>query len=257
MRDTLITVCRQFLRPATIEHLRHWWASDGLFHHRIHMPDGAIDPVTVRQIFTAYGVNRGLRSGNEGLVAEILQDELQYWPEQLLDRAERARHIATKLSQTPGISGETITKGVLLSGVSKVVWFVRPQGWTLYDSFARRGLGSSLRATGRDEYEKYYNRLDFLRFPMAMDLAREVIAASPFPYLWPERIHDKYLMLCGHVPDQGLTVVADDAHDALLDLWSGFHGPKIITQIETLVDELVRAVCDQQAFQAHTLPRGQ
>lgn len=256
MENEPILLARRFIRPAVIEHLRRWWESDGLFFHRIRKEDGSIDPKTVRQIFVSYGVSRGLRSGNEKLLAEVLDEQLANWPDTLLARAEMVREIATHVSQTPGLSGETITKGVLFSGVSKVVWFAHPQGWTLYDSFARRGLGSSHDQSGGHDYEKYYRRLDFLNFSDAMELAREVILDSKFPYLWPERIHDKYLMLCGHVVEMDLTVVAVDAHDAVLETWSRFHGPQVVPNLEKLVDDLTNRLCDHPAFQAHTLIGG-
>lgn len=137
--------------------------------------------------------------------------------------------------------------------MSKVIWFAKPTGWTLYDSFARRGLGSSSYKDGSNDYEKYYNKLATLNFHEVMESARSVISQSRFPYLWPERIHDKYLMLCGHEEENNRVVIKEKEHEPLLCLWKSFFGPSLIKDIDDLVDTLTSTLLNAEAFQVHQL----
>jgi hypothetical protein len=250
MCEPYVVAARKYIVPAVLEHLRHWWATDALFHRAIRRKDGTICPATVRGIARSYAVSRGLLRDQEVHVARLLDERLLHWPTTLQDRASLVREIAEEAER------QGFTKGKQLSAFSKIIWFACPNGWTLYDSFARRGLLSSELGSGNDEYEKYYSRLDGLKFNHAMDLAREVIASSPFPYLWPERIHDKYLMYLGHDQDRGLRVVDVDAHHDLLALWDGFHGPKFSYALMEFAHSFAVSMCDHQAFQSHTLQRG-
>lgn len=241
-----VATARNFIRPAVLEHVRHWWASDGLFHRSIRGGNGAINPQTIRDISRSYGVSRGLLSGKEEDVALFLDDKLTCWPDNIFKRASFVRSIAVEAEE------RGFTKGVLLSAFSKIIWFAQPEGWTLYDSFARRGLQSAHRSDGADEYEKYYNRLAYLNFDNAMEVGREIISEHGFPYLWPERILDKYLMYVGHVPAKGLRVVNVGLHDDLLNIWRDFYGDQV-EKVDALADDFSNKLCDHQIFQAHTL----
>lgn len=245
-----VEAARQFIRPAIIEHLRHWWGSDALFQKTIIKSDGKVCPKTLRNIARAYGVSRGILKDREADVAQMLDAKLSGWPSTLTERAQFVQEMARQAQS------QNFTKGILLSAFSKIIWFTRPEGWTLYDSFARRGLKAKRADGQKSDFERYYNRLDVLKFQEAMKAGKEVIAKSQFPYLWPERIHDKYLMYLGHDPANGLRVVDVEAHDALLVLWEQFYGPKIIEDIEELVCSFTAKMCHHQAFQPHTLQEG-
>ena len=236
-----------YIRPALIEHLWHWWGTDALFHAEILRSDQTVCPSTLRRIASAYGVSRGLLQGKEAEAAELLDERLPDWPSGLTERADFVQQVAIEAEQ------RGLTKGKLLSAFSKIVWFARPSGWTMYDSFARRGLNSKRRYQEFDEYQSYYLRLSDRGFDEAMETGRSVIEASEINYLWPERILDKYLMLVGHSAQENLTVVNTSSHNAILRLWDDFFGPEVRRNIDQISIDLATNLCDEPIFQAHTL----
>lgn len=237
-----IAETRTLLRSAVIEHLYQWWARDGLLYRRLRLPDGQIDPAVLRKIARAYGVSRGILEGQEASVGKLIVTNLGNWPDDLVARAHVVRRIADEAKGN-------LTRGLLLSAFSKLVWFVRPQGWTLYDSYARAGLNAPRNG---DDFDSYYIRLQDISFQMAMDLSRDVIARSAFPYLHPERIHDAYLMLCNKPLPDTLPMMAHISFDDILDLWVAFHGPSMRDKVEALVSDLASEITDKPAFQVHT-----
>lgn len=230
------------LRSAVIEHLFQWWARDGLLHRRLRLPDGRISSVILRQIARAYGVSRGILEGQEEAVGELVLSRLNDWPNDLVGRAKLVRSIAEEAK-------DRFTRGLCLSAFSKLVWFVRPEGWTLYDSYARAGLNAPRHG---DDFDSFYHRLECIGFQSAMDDSREEIQASRFAYLHPERIHDVYLMLCNPRQDATPPLFAGKSCDDVLHLWSQFHGPEIVAEVEDLVSNLAARVTDHPAFQVHT-----
>ena len=84
-----------------------------------------------------------------------------------------------------------------MSGATKWMWFLRPDGWTLYDNLAAKGLGIH-HADTVTRGVRYYERLDELGFPV---YAREISTAlqqHPVHGLFGERTIDKFLMLVGN-----------------------------------------------------------
>ena len=237
-----ITETRTLIRSAVIEHLYQWWARDGLLYRRLRLPNGQIDPAVLRKIARAYGVSRGILEGQEANVGGLIVTNLNNWPEDLVARAQVVRHIAEEAKGR-------FTRGLLLSAFSKLVWFAKPQGWTLYDSYARAGLKAPRHG---DDFARYYIRLQDIDFQTAMDLSRNVIAHSAFPYLHPERIHDAYLMLCNKPRPDTLPMMAHRSCDDILDLWATFHGSSLRDKVEDLVSDLASEITDKPAFQVHT-----
>lgn len=237
-----IAETRTLLRIAVIEHLYQWWARDGLLYLRLRLPDGQIDPAVLRRVARAYGVSRGILEGQEANVGKLILSNLDHWPEGLVARAQVVRRTAEEAEGN-------LTRGLLLSAFSKLVWFVKPQGWTLYDSYARAGLNAPRHG---DNFDSYYIRLQDIGFQTAMDLSRAVIARSAFPYLHPERVHDAYLMLCNRPRPDTLPMMAHRSCEDILGLWATFHGPSLRDKVEELISDLASEITDKPAIQVHT-----
>lgn len=228
-----------YLHIALVEHLRHWLGGDGLYHHLIYQ-DGRIDPAILRQIANSYYVSRGLRQNKEANIAALISERLSDWPTGLEERAAFVSDIASE-ARSRGL-----TKGMQLSGFSKLIWFVRPKDWTLYDSFAQRGLARHGRSL---EFADFYATLNALGFDETMQAMRGVIAVSHFPFLWPERILDKYLMLCGHTDKK--SIIDYRSHDAFIAVHSKVCGVTFEQHIRELTKELGRVLSNASLFQVH------
>lgn len=236
---------KRYLKIAVIEHLHGWWCSDGLLHRNLLQQSGdkgnTVDHRTVRKIAQLYGVGRSVRSGKEVNLAALLDERLRCWPTSLIERAEFVKETAQKAMELG------ITRGCLLSAFSKLYWFACPIGWTMYDSFAARGVCAV--GTGLGQFVSFYSRLHKLDFGSTMELCRTQLRNSYFPYLWPERILDKYLMYCGHREEE--TVIDDLNHAPILSLWEHFHDRDIALKIGAVVDVLAETVKDCPLFKLH------
>tara|TARA_R110000868_G_scaffold198069_2_gene444360 strand:- start:20393 stop:21133 length:741 start_codon:yes stop_codon:yes gene_type:complete len=138
-------------------------------------------------------VKKGNRSENADAIASAVNAlSNSNWANQDLKiRALECQKIAEELCK-PGVAknGGARTEGKQVSLVSKLAWFVEPDGWTLYDSLASAALGVN-------SFEKFYCALDTRGF---FDLSAQLnaeLATSPHKDLFGERIIDKFLWVCG------------------------------------------------------------
>ena len=240
---------RNYLRAAVIEHLRWWLADDGV-NFRNFQTNGQVDPKTLRTIAVIYYVSRGLRKGKQDRIAKLIDRKLEDWPEKLTERASFVSDIANLANK------QGLTNGVQLSAFSKLLWFARPDGWTLYDKWAQKGLAHPRKSIG---FIAYYKRLEELQFLEVTGAMRDVINGSHFDELWPERIVDKYLMMCGQqsensnstdgAPEDGF--IAPSTHDDYLEVLEQFVGPEFLKNVEALTDGLMEVVADKKLFQVH------
>tara|TARA_R110000787_G_scaffold49111_5_gene117921 strand:- start:33014 stop:33775 length:762 start_codon:yes stop_codon:yes gene_type:complete len=239
---------RAAIKIAVVEHLRQWWGNDSLWLCSIGgaatKPPTFVNSAPLRQMAQAYNVGRGIRKNKESMVAELLESKLQGWPDGLIERAKIVKQTAQEACS------KDYTRGVLLSGFTKMFWFLKPAGWTMYDRFTQKALCAKVRNI--DHYDSYYLRLQELDFDGTMEACRKVINGSPYDYLWPERILDKYLMLCGQqIETKSLDSGWQSDHDFLLDLWSGFHDKDVDNKVDALVEAIFVEVKDRPLFQLH------
>lgn len=188
---------RYLLHAATVEHIRFWWGDDGIDFGRI-KARRKVGTDDVRRIFTRYRVGRGLLKSNDtGLdigangVSGLLNKEIRFWPATMKQRC----NFIVRLSEEALQKG--YSKGRLISGFSKIVWFMRPTGWTLYDSYAADALQIPKQLGAVDKVSRFYACLEDLGFVEACDRMRITVNDSNFPTLWPERIVDKALWIRG------------------------------------------------------------
>jgi hypothetical protein len=229
-----------WMRAALTEHLHLWWAGDALKFARAQKRPGQIDGALVRNIAKDYAVNRLILTktdGNTG-ITKLLNAKFPEWPDTLSERSNFVR----ELSETALQRG--YTGGYLVSAFSKIIWFMAPTGWTMFDRFASTGLGvPNLRSAER--MQEFYKTLEHFRFADVVEKMRPIINRSAFPALWPERIVDKYLMFCGK--DE------TDRHTAAFNLkvFRAATGKAVCAGIDELSRELHQALGQEDLFKRH------
>jgi len=202
----------ELLKWAVVEHHRTWSLFDG-DARRVVEHDG-LDPLAVRKIAREYGVNRGIlktkdengkpiagKDNSAKWLAEKISHAAGNWPESLQERAEACAEIARNASR------EGYTRGELASATTKIIWFCRPDGWTLFDRLAANGLGVPTRQSTK-RMLRFYTELSTRNFLISANCINEILNDADFGELYGERVIDKFLMLVG--ADNDWTVQAKD-----------------------------------------------
>ena len=218
---------------ATLAYARWWLAVDGPFLGAVYTNKGFTEPL-LRRIAVRYNVNRGLlqpkgqTAGGDasatGMIG-LLSAAANGWPDDLEDRAARCVHIAeTALDKK-------WTKTLQVSGVSKFMWFLKPDGWTLFDRFAVAGMKVPVNWSRRDQFEAFYEALADASFNDVAARIERTVLSSSIPNLHSSRILDSLLMARGargsatHEVDESRTflgllppAVRDDLHRLAIQL---------------------------------------
>lgn len=189
------------LRWAVVEHYCRWDTFDGALVKQF-KNDKELDAGTLRYIAKEYLVNRNIRkdpssSGSKPQTrdhhAEWLARELgnlkKCWPENLAERATQCADLARRAAKKH-------TKGELASGITKVMWFLKPLGWTMFDSFSATALNcNGKRAT--DRMLNFFTELGDRNFDQWNEAIDCTLAEFGLNYLYGGRVIDKFLWLCG------------------------------------------------------------
>ncbi|MCT7662934.1 hypothetical protein [Shinella kummerowiae] len=186
---------------ATIEHHRWWLCHDQVYLNLL-AKEGELSPWIVRLIAKAYGVNRGIpRATDTGpsdpaatAIADALGNAAQQFSGTLPQRFSVCVNILRQLP--PGIRGAESATPKFVSGTTKFMWFLKPAGWTMFDSFAANALGIA-RGKSSDRARLFYAALEKQGFAQKSEAGNAVIRASGIPELYAERVIDKYLWLAG------------------------------------------------------------
>lgn len=160
---------RAFLELAVVEHYRNWLCFDGIERARVDADGGSFDATRLRRIASYYRVSRGIRRSKEHRkaktdpnavwLAQRVEGDSQNWPESLGDRADLCKQIAVD-AEADQCDGKSRTNGCQASAVTKFMWFLHPDGWTVFDNFAARGLSVDQRKSATDRMVDFYDRLD-------------------------------------------------------------------------------------------------
>jgi hypothetical protein len=176
---------------AVVEHHRLWWAMDGPCRKKVEK-DGKLADDVARVIARDYGVARTIGAlkvegsdpipGLPDLVRDINESD---WPSGLGARADQCMKLAT--GHAKRCSGKTP-----ISAVTKLMWFLRPGGWTMFDTYARHGLIGH-----KNDVAAFYAALVDAGFQGRCEAIKARCNDHGFGELWGERIIDKFLMLHG------------------------------------------------------------
>jgi hypothetical protein len=127
-------------------------------------------------------------------VTESLNTAVEEWPDDLKCRADRCLKVSEALSlpKKP------------LSAVTKLVWFLRPEGWTVYDSYAWRGLSCGGNK-GEERLREFYCKLHKKKFSHAAARIDGILSDTVWANIAGTRVLDVLMMLNG-----GLSVTLSD-----------------------------------------------
>jgi hypothetical protein len=160
-----------------------------------------MQPDMLRSLGAEYNVNRsiirrdrrrGAEDTNAQHVCEILHEAARCWPDDLLGRAEVCVDIAARMQPyTPGSNRN------LVSAATKFMWFLKPNGWTVFDRFAAGGMGVAGHLSRVKQLRCFYQRLHDAGFGSLVAEMQAVIKGSLLPDLPSARILDTLLMARG------------------------------------------------------------
>ena len=181
---------------STIGYLRTWWATDGAWVSLIER-EGGMTPELLSAIAKEYFIHRNIAGGvQEGAsnitnICGMLNCNSRKWlSSSLLKRAELCHILTTKLKC------KKYTRSREFSAVSKFMWFIKPYGWTMYDSYASLGLNID-RSENADKFECFYKKLHDAKFSHLVANMQRKIENTEFTGLPATRIVDTLLMARG------------------------------------------------------------
>lgn len=200
---------REILYWAVIGRYRFWLNFDGAELRRIGRSGQRLDGYAVRRIAREYQVNRTIlrkKDGGRGgsgandqaadRLAKALKQAAARWPSTLEERAKVCARIAEKAGTRNGGNQEDRTRRAV-SAVTKLMWFLKPHGWTVFDNLAATGLGIRAFPDRTKRMKFFYRGLKEGGFePLARKVNRHLKGTS-FAAIRGERVIDRYLMFKG------------------------------------------------------------
>lgn len=192
---------------ATLGYLNWWWRSDGA-HLALVRGVGRLTVPSLRAIALEYNVSRLIlgnskskvvRSADDSLgddpsaacLCSILNEARRKWPATISERASACRDMVDEAKR------RGVAERDLVSATTKFMWFLEPDGWTVFDRFAADGLGIKAPTKPRDRMIVFYGALDARGFVKLSGRMQATIDASPFQGLPATRILDSLLMARG------------------------------------------------------------
>jgi hypothetical protein len=175
-----------FLRAAVLEHFRTLLGLDGAARQRIAVH--GLDGTLVRRIAREYRVSRGIVAGQEHGLAQLLLDLCPHWPATLEERCGFCINLGE------GAAEGRLTHGRQVSAMTKLMWFLNPEGWTRFDRLAADAMGIA-QVPSDERARRYYAALSNRGFLDTAQVINGMLEDQGAPGLFGERIFDKYLML--------------------------------------------------------------
>jgi len=194
---------------AVIGYARWWLAHDAGLLQMVKAGDNRLDEDSLTAIARTYGVARGLpgkkeeQENDRKLLLETLNKANDGWPEGLLARAKYCGQIAAKLKNEE-ITGRRDKDGVLkgtapVSAVTKLMWFLQPKGWTVFDQWAADGMGVPRHLGAQTRMRRFYQALHEAGFDETRDELQGLADRSDWPSLHAARILDFLVMRRGYL----------------------------------------------------------
>jgi len=187
---------------ATIQLYRTYLFEDGPFLEMIRDAGGNMDSHTLSRIAYSYAVSRTIpappknvdKSYNLELFARAVLNLQKNWPSSTQDRAQACRTTTCVLAKNFSRRSDARISGAPHSAVTKLIWFLEPTGWTVYDRLAANAVPKHGEDTEQRQ-ERFYN---IIKEPLAewSDKIRQPLSQLD-PKLHAERLIDKYLLITG------------------------------------------------------------
>lgn len=211
-----------FATLAVIDAFRWWIHVDfgflietGILTHTGERTDnkvGHLDRPLLRRIAGAYSVSRNIPAHNADAEAEklvtLFKEKAFRSALCAMDLGERGDLLAEFISASPAIlvaaeEGGKPGSRQLASAISKLTWFMQPDGWTIFDKYV--GVAALRKSgTGTAQFKSFYGKLAPSWDQTTAEL-KQVVVEHGFNELLSYRIIDKYLFCHG----LGMFAVAD------------------------------------------------
>lgn len=195
---------RYLLKWAVIEHYRLWLFFDGLEIARIRENDDKLTPPAVQRIAQEYNVLQSTPKGTSKLrmaknIVRLLSGENRDHPSSLLARAERCAWLAKEAKRLGYVKNREA------SAMTKLMWFLKPGGWTMFDRYAADAIGTNKYPSPIDRMEEFYSNLSERDFESAARRLGSALRENGWCGLHGERVVDKFLWL-SEADDRGYVI---------------------------------------------------
>ena len=197
---------------ATIELYRTWLLEDGPFLARLKNASSEERLKILHEIAISYSVRRTIPAAPENaetknkhsnleVLVKAIDDSVTRWPSDFLGRAEECRNAARNAAKNfdrakpVKFDAENPGKGAPHSAVTKLVWFLKPDGWTVYDRLASSAVLPDQISRAHERQEKFYKQIEH-DFAIYEAIAKPILARFE-PRLHAGRLVDKFLVLRG------------------------------------------------------------
>jgi hypothetical protein len=197
---------------ATVDLYRTFLFEDGPLLETIIDAGGRLDGLTLSRIAQSYSVARTIPAApdddptfNVDIFAREVIALSDAWPKDTIERAAACRKTADKLvslfrrtakaareGETPVTPRKT---GSPHSAVTKLIWFLKPDGWTVYDRYAADAVLAGPDKNGGERQQRFYDAIAEPLATYAEPLRGPLAELNP--RLHAERLIDKYLVLKG------------------------------------------------------------
>ncbi|MDF2367236.1 hypothetical protein [Sneathiella sp.] len=239
---------KKILTASVFEHYRWYLADDFISEEKVRLNKGKLTPELLTSIGRRYEVGRNLKTGendNPQRIAKELNEVVNNWPKELVERANRCVEIANILREkglTPA-HGQNSTPGTPLSAVTKLVWFIKPDSWTLYDELASKAVLTRKRNGDTDsKMIRYYKILSSRGFIQTSEKIKCIVNKyEMFKKLHGTRIIDKYLLFTGMENDTRDNRICD------IDIFKNALPNTVSKELAKLSNEICTAVISRES----------
>lgn len=185
---------RRLLKWAVVEHYRLWLFFDGPELVRVQENNDRLTPQAVKRIAREYGILQGCPKGTSKLemaenIVRLLDRENEVHPDSFLERANRCAWLAKEAKRLGYVRSREA------SAMTKLMWFLRPEGWTMFDKYAADAIGTNEYESPIDRMEAFYSNLSERSFENAARRLGNALREDGWPDLHGERVIDKFLWL--------------------------------------------------------------
>lgn len=201
---------KSLLKYAVIGYYQIFLSGDCVHLNMIETSGGTMTHSIVREISRDYKISRSLKLGKDNdidntgktrsqidrrtEISDLINQLAQVWRNEIGDRASNCASWARKLekrklSSKPGL--------LPASAVSKLIWFLRPNDWTVFDSLASKAIIPTAGGNSVDRMTIFYHELGKRGFVDSAQRMQKVLDRRNFEFLYGTRIIDRFLVLIG------------------------------------------------------------
>ncbi|WP_282044997.1 hypothetical protein [Roseibium album] len=176
---------------ALVDYSRWFVATDAPFLERILANNGRFDVPTLSSVLTKYDVARGFPAATSvkfGKLIDVLHHYANGWPDRMMDRCEHCIGLASSLKR------KGLTQKLQVSAATKTMWFLNPEGWTLFDKLAADGMNAPAHLSAEKKAQYFYAHLESCCFEGLQNRLFKLIQQSEWRDIPAARVFDFVLM---------------------------------------------------------------